>query len=39
MKQDEGDIFGYGKEPEIPEEKFSVAKLIAKIIDFIKKHF
>lgn len=39
MKKDEGDIFGFDKEPEMPEEKFSISKLIAKVILFVKKLF
>jgi len=37
LKKDEGDVFGFDKEPEMPEESFSISKLIAKIILAIKK--
>ena len=33
------DIFGFDNEPEMPEEKFSLAKLIAEVIYNIKKLF
>ena len=32
MKKDEGDIFTFDKEPEMPEDNFSITKLIAEII-------
>ena len=33
------DIFDFDKEPEMPEEKFSIAKLISDIIETIKNIF
>ena len=36
LKQNGDDIFGFNKEPEIPEEKFSFTKLITDFIDIIK---
>lgn len=39
MKQQGEDIFSFDKEPEMPEEKFSLSKLIAEIILFIKNIF
>ena len=39
MKKDEGDIFTFDKEPEMPEDNFSITKLIAQIITAIKKLF
>lgn len=39
MKKDEGDIFSFDKEPELPEEQFSISKLITGIIIKIKKIF
>ena len=39
MKKDEGDIFTFDKEPEMPEDNFSIAKLIAEIILKIKNIF
>ena len=39
MKKDEGDIFTFDKEPEMPEEKSSLAKVIAEIILAIKNLF
>ena len=39
MKKDEGDIFTFSKEPEMPEDNFSIAKFIAEIITAIKKLF
>lgn len=39
MKKDESDVFGFNKEPEIPDEPFSLAKFIAEIIYNIKKLF
>lgn len=39
MKQHEEDLFVLGKEPDIPEESFSLSKLITDIIDNIKNLF
>ncbi len=39
MKKEEGDIFTFDREPEMPEEQFSLSKLIAEIILKIKKLF
>lgn len=39
MKKQGEDIFTFDKEPEMPEENFSLAKLIANIIDSVKKFF
>lgn len=39
MKKEEGDIFTFDREPEMPEEQFSISKLIAEIILKIKKLF
>ena len=39
MKKDEVDIFSFDKEPDMPEEKSSLAKLIAEIILSVKKLF
>lgn len=39
MKKDESDVFGFNKEPELPDEPFSLAKFIAEIIYNIKKLF
>ena len=39
MKKDEGDIFTFDKEPEMPEDNFSITKLIAQIMTAIKKLF
>ncbi len=39
MKQQGEDIFGLDKEPDLPEEKFSLAKFIAKIIFTLKNLF
>lgn len=39
MKQEGEDIFSLNKEPEMPEDSFSLAKLIADIIDTIKSLF
>lgn len=39
MKKDEGDIFTFDKEPEMSEDNFSIAKLIAEIILKIKNIF
>lgn len=39
MKQQGEDIFTLDREPEMPEENFSFAKLIADIISSIKKIF
>lgn len=39
LKKQEEDVFGYQKEPEMPEEKFSISKLINKIILFFKSIF
>ncbi len=39
MKKNEGDIFTFDREPEMPEEKFSLSKLIAEIILSIKNLF
>ena len=36
MKKDEGDIFTFDKEPEMPEEKSYISKLIEKIVTIIK---
>ena len=37
LKQNEGDIFGFDKEPEMPDENFSLAKFVANIIVSVKK--
>ena len=39
MKKEEGDIFTFDREPEMPDEQFSLSKLIAEIILKIKKLF
>lgn len=39
MKGNGEDIFGMTKEPDMPDEKFSLAKLVAEIIDNIKNLF
>lgn len=39
MKKDEGDIFTFDKEPEMPEDNFSFLKLIIQIITAIKRFF
>ena len=39
MKKDENDIFRFDKEPELPDEPFSIAKFIAEIIYNIKNLF
>lgn len=39
IKKDESDVFGFNKEPELPDEPFSLAKFIAEIIYNIKKLF
>ncbi len=39
MKKEKGDIFTFDREPEMPEEQFSISKLIAEIILKIKKLF
>lgn len=39
LKQHGEDIFEFDKEPEMPEEKFSIAKLISDIIETIKNIF
>lgn len=39
MKKQENDIFSFNKEPEMPEEKFSLAKFITGLIDAVKKIF
>lgn len=39
MKKDEGDIFTFDKEPEMPEEKPYLSKLIEQIIMTLKKLF
>jgi hypothetical protein len=39
MKPQGEDVFSFDKEPEMPEENFSISKIIAKIILFIKKIF
>ena len=39
LKNDSIDMFGYDKEPEIPEEKFSLLKFIENIISSVKKIF
>lgn len=39
MKQEGEDIFSLNKEPEMPEDSFSLAKLIVDIIDTIKSLF
>ena len=36
LKQQGEDMFGFDKESQMPEEKFSLAALIAKIIDTVK---
>lgn len=39
MKKQEDDIFSFDKEPEMPEEDFSLAKLITGLVDAVKKIF
>lgn len=39
MKSQGEDIFSFDKEPELPDESFSLAKFIANIIDSVKKFF
>lgn len=39
MKKQEDDIFTFDKEPEMPEENFSLSKLIADIVDNVKSLF
>ena len=39
MKKDEGDIFSFDKEPELPEDDFSIVKVITQIINTIKSLF
>lgn len=39
MKQQGNDIFTLDKEPEMPEDDFSFTKLIANIINSVKKFF
>lgn len=39
MKKEEGDIFTFDREPEMPEEKFSLTKFISEIIIKIKNIF
>lgn len=39
MKKDESDIFTFDKEPEMPEDNFSITKFIAEIIIKIKNFF
>ncbi len=36
MKKDEGDIFSFEKEPEMPEEKSPISKLIEQIVNALK---
>ncbi len=36
MKKDEGDIFSFEKEPEMPEEKSPFSKLIEQIVNALK---
>ena len=36
MKKDEGDIFSFEKEPEMPEEKSPLSKLIEQIVNALK---
>ncbi len=36
MKKDEGDIFSFEKEPEMPEEKSPLSKLIEQIVNVFK---
>ena len=36
MKKDEGDIFSFEKEPEMPEEKSPISKLIEQIVNVFK---
>ena len=36
MKKDEGDIFSFEKEPEMPEEKSPFSKLIEQIVNVFK---
>ena len=36
MKKDEGDIFAFDKEPEMPEEKSLFSKLIEQIVNALK---
>ncbi len=39
MKKHDEDIFSFDKEPEMPEENFSLAKLISDILNSVKKFF
>ena len=39
MKKDEGDIFSFDKEPELPEDDISILKDITQIINTIKSLF
>ncbi len=39
MKKNEGDIFTFDKEPEMPEEKSFLAKILDKVMLIIKKLF
>lgn len=39
MKQHDEDIFTFDKEPEMPEETFSLAKLVTDVANAIKKIF
>ena len=39
MKQQGEDIFSFDREPDIPEENFSLSNIISKIINTIKKLF
>ncbi len=39
MKQHSEDIFTFDKEPEMPEDNFSLAKLISYIVNAVKKFF
>ena len=36
VKKDEGDIFSFEKEPEMPEEKSPISKLIEQIVNALK---
>lgn len=39
MKQNDEDIFSFDKEPEMPEDSFSLSKLVADIINTVKSLF
>ena len=39
LKKDSVDLFGYEKEPQMPDENFSLLKFFENIVGFIKKIF